>query len=125
MVLSHDHMDYLHRLVLLSDLCYCCASRHQLNRNMNPAGLEEELLLNVMRDELMTHPCKNQGYVLEDFPQTREQAKELFDGESDTPRLLHVRASPAHSVFSSPGKEEDATSQNSLTSIIPGTCREL
>uniref|UniRef100_A0A3Q3BX71 Adenylate kinase 7b n=1 Tax=Haplochromis burtoni TaxID=8153 RepID=A0A3Q3BX71_HAPBU len=61
----------------------------------NP-GLEEELLLNVMRDELMTHPCKNQGYVLEDFPQTREQAKELFDG-----------------------KEEDATSQNSLTSIIP------
>uniref|UniRef100_A0A3Q2WXA0 Adenylate kinase 7b n=1 Tax=Haplochromis burtoni TaxID=8153 RepID=A0A3Q2WXA0_HAPBU len=53
-------------------------------------------------DELMTHPCKNQGYVLEDFPQTREQAKELFDGESDTPRLLHVRASPAHSLFSSP-----------------------
>uniref|UniRef100_A0A3B4H6I2 Adenylate kinase 7-like n=1 Tax=Pundamilia nyererei TaxID=303518 RepID=A0A3B4H6I2_9CICH len=54
-----------------------------LNRNMNPAGLEEELLLNVMRDELMTHPCKNQGYVLEDFPQTREQAKELFDGKEE------------------------------------------
>lgn len=59
-------------------------------------GLDEELLLNVMRDKLTTHPCKNQGYVLEDFPQTREQAKELFDG-----------------------KEEDGASQNSSTSIIP------
>ncbi|CAI5697324.1 unnamed protein product [Oreochromis niloticus] len=59
-------------------------------------GLDEELLLNVMRDKLMTNPCNNQGYVLEDFPQTREQAKELFGG-----------------------KEEDATSQNSLTNIIP------
>ncbi|XP_063354968.1 adenylate kinase 7 [Pelmatolapia mariae] len=59
-------------------------------------GLDEELLLNVMRDKLMTHPCKNQGYVLKDFPQTREQARELFDG-----------------------KEEDGTSQNSSTNIIP------
>ncbi|KAL3969275.1 potassium channel subfamily K member 9 [Sarotherodon galilaeus] len=59
-------------------------------------GLDEELLLNVMRDKLMTNPCNNQGYVLEDFPQTREQAKELFGG-----------------------KEEDGTSQNSLTNIIP------
>lgn len=69
-----------------TDWYYCTISRHRLNRNMNPAGLDEELLLNVMRDKLTTHPCKNQGYVLEDFPQTREQAKELFDGESDTPR---------------------------------------
>lgn len=126
MVLSHDHMDYLYRLVLLYDLYYCSASRHQLNRNMTPAGLDEELLLNVMRDKLMTHPCKNQGYVLEDFPQTREQAKELFDGESDSPRLSHVRATPAHSlVFSSSSGKEDGTSQSSSTNIIPGTCREL
>ncbi|XP_030574781.1 adenylate kinase 7 [Archocentrus centrarchus] len=70
------------------------AMRESVEQNRD---LDEELLLKVMKDKLMTNPCKNQGYVLEDFPQTYAQAKELFSA-----------------------KEDDATSwKNSLSMIMP------
>lgn len=34
-----------------------------------------------MRDKLRTKPCMNQGFVLDGFPKTYEQAKQLFTGE--------------------------------------------
>lgn len=30
----------------------------------------------------MSNPCKNQGFVLDGFPKTYEQARELFSGET-------------------------------------------
>uniref|UniRef100_A0A3Q2ZHQ4 Adenylate kinase 7b n=1 Tax=Kryptolebias marmoratus TaxID=37003 RepID=A0A3Q2ZHQ4_KRYMA len=38
--------------------------------------------LKVLKDKLMSNPCRNQGFVLDDFPSTYEEAKELFSGET-------------------------------------------
>lgn len=37
--------------------------------------------MKVVKDKLMSNPCKNQGFVLDGFPKTYEQARELFSGE--------------------------------------------
>ncbi|KAM4723462.1 adenylate kinase 7 [Anableps anableps] len=39
--------------------------------------------LKMMRDKLMSNPCKNQGYVLDDFPNMFKQASDLFDVDND------------------------------------------
>ncbi|KAM8916505.1 adenylate kinase 7 isoform 2-T2 [Spinachia spinachia] len=39
---------------------------------------DDQLLVKVMRNKLMSPPCRNQGFVLDGFPKTYEQAKELF-----------------------------------------------
>ncbi|XP_027134488.1 adenylate kinase 7 [Larimichthys crocea] len=44
----------------------------------NDGLLDDQLLVKVVRDKLMSNPCRNQGFVLDGFPKTYEQAKELF-----------------------------------------------
>ena len=44
--------------------------------------LDEQQLVKVLKDKLMSNPCRNQGFVLDSFPKTYEQAKELFYGET-------------------------------------------
>ncbi|XP_061741649.1 adenylate kinase 7-like isoform X2 [Nerophis ophidion] len=48
------------------------------NMEQNGGMLDDHLLVKVMVDKLMSNPCKNQGYVLDGFPKTYEQAKELL-----------------------------------------------
>ncbi|XP_041809761.1 adenylate kinase 7 isoform X2 [Chelmon rostratus] len=43
--------------------------------------LDDQLLVKVVKDKLMSNPCRNQGFVLDGFPKTYEQAKELFYAE--------------------------------------------
>uniref|UniRef100_A0A665TAB8 Adenylate kinase 7b n=1 Tax=Echeneis naucrates TaxID=173247 RepID=A0A665TAB8_ECHNA len=63
----------------------CCSS--MLNLLFCPIGLlDEQLLLKVVKDKLMSHPCRNQGFVLDGFPKTYEQAKELFSVDPETIR---------------------------------------
>lgn len=48
-----------------------------------PSGLlDDQLLVKVVKDKLMSNPCKNQGFVLDGFPKSYEQARELFSGET-------------------------------------------
>ncbi|XP_061699115.1 adenylate kinase 7 isoform X3 [Syngnathoides biaculeatus] len=65
-----------------------------INDNMEQNGvislplgyLDDQMLVKVMMDKLISNPCKNQGFVLDGFPKTYEQAKELFhvdEHESD------------------------------------------
>ncbi|XP_069573933.1 adenylate kinase 7-like, partial [Brachyistius frenatus] len=49
--------------------------------------------LEVLKRKMMSNPCKNQGFVLDDFPRTFEQAEELFyaeeqEGVSQTRKML-------------------------------------
>nr|XP_049597463.1 adenylate kinase 7 isoform X1 [Syngnathus scovelli] len=56
------------------------------NMEQNGGVLDDQVLVKVMIDKLMSNPCKNQGFVLDGFPKTYEQAKELFhvdEHESD------------------------------------------
>ncbi|XP_018553226.1 adenylate kinase 7 isoform X2 [Lates calcarifer] len=47
----------------------------------NGGLLDDQLLVKVIKDKLMSNPCRNQGFVLDGFPKTYDQAKELFSGE--------------------------------------------
>ncbi|KAM9786542.1 adenylate kinase 7 isoform X1 [Syngnathus typhle] len=56
------------------------------NMEQNRGVSDDQLLVKVMIDKLMSNACKNQGFVLDGFPKTYEQAKELFhvdEHESD------------------------------------------
>uniref|UniRef100_A0A671XF60 Adenylate kinase 7b n=1 Tax=Sparus aurata TaxID=8175 RepID=A0A671XF60_SPAAU len=47
----------------------------------NGGILDEQQLVKVLKDKLTSNPCRNQGFVLDSFPKTYEQAKELFSAE--------------------------------------------
>ncbi|XP_054651997.1 adenylate kinase 7 isoform X2 [Dunckerocampus dactyliophorus] len=51
------------------------------NLEQNGGMLDDHLLVRVVVDKLMTNPCKNQGFVLDGFPKTYNQAKEVFHVE--------------------------------------------
>ncbi|XP_056624060.1 adenylate kinase 7 isoform X1 [Triplophysa dalaica] len=53
------------------------------NMNLNGGRLDDQYVLRIMRDKLKTKPCMNQGFVLDGFPKTHEQAKELFKNDED------------------------------------------
>uniref|UniRef100_A0A3P8TIL4 Adenylate kinase 7b n=1 Tax=Amphiprion percula TaxID=161767 RepID=A0A3P8TIL4_AMPPE len=62
------------------------AEAQELLSSLKDAGEQNEGVLDeqlkVLKDKLMSNPCRNQGFVLDDFPKTYEQAKELFEGET-------------------------------------------
>ncbi|KAM9341251.1 adenylate kinase 7 [Symphorus nematophorus] len=76
---------------------------HSLKDSMeqNAGLLDDQLLVRVLKDKLMSNPCRNQGFVLDGFPKTYEQAKELFYAEEQE------------------SEEEAATISSHSTRIIP------
>ncbi|MEQ2184516.1 hypothetical protein GOODEAATRI_008774 [Goodea atripinnis] len=58
--------------------------------------------IKLLRDKLMSNPCRNQGYVLDDFPNTYEQANELFEEDQDesssSRRIMPGRFAPSSLV---------------------------
>ncbi|XP_030340362.1 adenylate kinase 7 isoform X3 [Strigops habroptila] len=53
------------------------------NMEQNAGQLDDEYILKFMKDKLKSMPCRNQGYVLDGFPETYEQANDLFNLESE------------------------------------------
>ncbi|NXH01459.1 KAD7 kinase, partial [Loxia leucoptera] len=53
------------------------------NMRHNKGTLGKEYLIKVMKDKLMSMPCRNQGYVLDGFPETYEEAVDLFKAEEE------------------------------------------
>ncbi|NXS33531.1 KAD7 kinase, partial [Pomatostomus ruficeps] len=49
----------------------------------NKGRLGNEYVIKIMKDKLMSMPCRNQGYVLDGFPETYEQAMDLFKEEEE------------------------------------------
>ncbi|KAM8857839.1 adenylate kinase 7-like [Synchiropus picturatus] len=72
---------------------------NDLKEDMQQNGgfLSDNLLVRVMRDKLKSHPCKNQGCVLDGFPMTYQLAKETFvaedneSGDEAIPTFTHDR----------------------------------
>ncbi|XP_022606495.1 adenylate kinase 7 [Seriola dumerili] len=58
---------------------------NRLKDSMEQSGghMDDQLLVKVLKVKLMSNPCRNQGFVLDDLPKTYEQAKELFSAEED------------------------------------------
>ncbi|KAM9014304.1 adenylate kinase 7 isoform 1-T1 [Ara ararauna] len=53
------------------------------NMEQNAGQLDDEYVTKFMKDKLKSMPCRNQGYVLDGFPETYEQANDLFNFESE------------------------------------------
>ncbi|KAJ3043877.1 Adenylate kinase 7 [Rhizophlyctis rosea] len=49
----------------------------------NNGKYPDEHIINFVRDKLRSMPCRNQGYVLDGFPNSVDEAKELFKSEND------------------------------------------
>ncbi|XP_033296045.2 adenylate kinase 7 isoform X3 [Orcinus orca] len=49
----------------------------------NAGRLEDEYIIRFIREKLKSMPCKNQGYILDGFPKTYDQAKDLFNQEEE------------------------------------------
>ncbi|EDL97597.1 adenylate kinase 7 (predicted) [Rattus norvegicus] len=45
----------------------------------NAGRLEDQYVIRFVKEKLKSMPCKNQGYVLDGFPKTYDQAKDLFN----------------------------------------------
>lgn len=60
------------------------ANKDASNLNATPIislpNIPEEYIINFVKEKLRSGPCKNQGYVLDGFPVTPEQAAQLFKG---------------------------------------------
>ena len=52
----------------------------QVTENMKENGgrLDDSFILRFYKDKLLSPPCQNQGFVLDGFPKTTEQASQLF-----------------------------------------------
>ncbi|KAG8561546.1 hypothetical protein GDO81_015387 [Engystomops pustulosus] len=51
------------------------------NMEQNGGRLDDVYVIRFMKEKLKSMPCQNQGYVLDGYPKTYEQAKELFTSE--------------------------------------------
>jgi adenylate kinase len=52
-----------------------------INENMeaNNGRLDDTYVLKYFKQRLLSKPCQNQGFVLDGFPKTRDQALSLFE----------------------------------------------
>ncbi|XP_028294742.1 adenylate kinase 7 isoform X2 [Gouania willdenowi] len=76
-----DH--YKLQYISLSDFKVSCSSEEEMEadsdaeeENTEEGTMTEQL--RALKDKLMSTQCRNQGFVLDDFPLTYEQAKEFF-----------------------------------------------
>ncbi|XP_065728122.1 adenylate kinase 7 isoform X3 [Phocoena phocoena] len=53
------------------------------NLEQNAGRLEDEYVIRFIKEKLKSMPCKNQGYILDGFPKTYDQAKDLFNQEEE------------------------------------------
>ncbi|XP_004584364.2 adenylate kinase 7 [Ochotona princeps] len=49
----------------------------------NAGRLEDQYVIRFMKEKLKSMPCRNQGYILDGFPKTYDQAKDLFSQEDE------------------------------------------
>lgn len=51
-------------------------------REQNNQRLDDNLLIMMMKEKLLSKPCQNQGFILDGFPKTFEQSK-LFEADEE------------------------------------------
>ena len=48
------------------------------SKESNNGRIEDQYVIRFFREKLHSMPCQNQGFVLDGFPKTHQQAKDLF-----------------------------------------------
>uniref|UniRef100_A0A4W5JG89 Adenylate kinase 7b n=1 Tax=Hucho hucho TaxID=62062 RepID=A0A4W5JG89_9TELE len=64
------------------------------NMDQNGGRLDDQYVIRIMRDKLKSKLCRNQGFVLDSFPKTYEQAKDLFYADDDEPEDMRSKIPP-------------------------------
>ncbi|XP_059542041.1 adenylate kinase 7 isoform X1 [Myotis daubentonii] len=49
----------------------------------NAGRLEDQYVIRFVKEKLRSMPCRNQGYILDGFPKTYDQAKDLFNKDEE------------------------------------------
>ncbi|XP_044087175.1 adenylate kinase 7 [Neovison vison] len=49
----------------------------------NAGQLEDQYVIRFIKEKVKSMPCRNQGYILDGFPKTYDQAKDLFNQEDE------------------------------------------
>lgn len=49
----------------------------------NAGRLEDQYIIRFVKEKLKSMPCRNQGFILDGFPKTYDQAKDLFNQEEE------------------------------------------
>ncbi|XP_027956927.1 adenylate kinase 7 isoform X1 [Eumetopias jubatus] len=49
----------------------------------NAGRLEDQYIIRFIKEKVKSMPCRNQGYILDGFPKTYDQAKDLFNQEDE------------------------------------------
>ncbi|RNA12888.1 adenylate kinase 7 [Brachionus plicatilis] len=78
-----------------------------INENMesNNGRLDDQYVIKFFKERLMSKPCQNQGFILDGFPKTREQAQALFEPDEQEEETGEEN-----------GGDEEATKFNKLIS---------
>jgi len=50
-------------------------------KEQNNGRLDDQLVIQFFKEKLLSKPCQNQGFIVDGFPKTLEQAKDLFAGK--------------------------------------------
>ncbi|XP_049684749.1 adenylate kinase 7 isoform X2 [Accipiter gentilis] len=58
-------------------------ARIKESMEQNAGHLDDQYVVKFVKDKLKSMPCRNQGYVLDGFPETYDQAKDLFNLENE------------------------------------------
>nr|XP_020459736.1 adenylate kinase 7-like isoform X2 [Monopterus albus] len=58
---------------------------------MNEGRLADHLVVDILQEKLNSKPCRNQGFVLDGFPKTYEQAKLIFLEEDEETQESKVK----------------------------------
>ncbi|XP_063713342.1 adenylate kinase 7-like isoform X2 [Symsagittifera roscoffensis] len=57
------------------------------NKQENDGRIDDEFVVQFFKEKLHSKPCQNQGFVLDGYPKTYDQAKALFVPEDDIEEL--------------------------------------
>ncbi|UJR15265.1 hypothetical protein I4U23_002219 [Adineta vaga] len=79
----------------------------EARQNNKDARLDDDLLTQIFKIKLMSPPCQNQGYVLDGYPKTADQATNLFgvsaeeeeEGADDKKPPVNERIIPEHVII--------------------------
>ncbi|CAH8429465.1 unnamed protein product [Schistosoma rodhaini] len=76
----------------------CQERLEQLKENCNEFGkLNDETLIRLLVQKLLSKPCQNQGFILDGFPKTLQQAELLFRPDPEDEDILMNDHSPSQS----------------------------
>lgn len=75
----------------------------QINKSMeiDEGRLSDHLVFDILKEKLNSQPCRNQGFVLDGFPRSYEQARLIFSDE-DTEDQDLIPKKPVHNTEITP-----------------------